>query len=245
VFLHPASGGDLHELRPHRRALGTVRGARALSRKKLPGASAPTRVYGCLGIFLLAVPGVAQTPGTLARYGNSPPPITAAGRLRWFATSTMGPPSLIGGTISAGWGTLFNAPKEYGPHWGGFGERYGMRLTGISVGNTMEAGLGALWGEDPRYFRAQGQPFKQRVGHIVKMTFLAYDSHGHTMPAYARYAAISGNNFLSNTWRADSEATSGHAVERTLTGFLGRMASNAFAEFWPDVHRRLFKKKKP
>jgi hypothetical protein len=46
-------------------------------------------------------------------------------------------------------GTLYNSPHEYGAHWTGFGECYGMRLTGISVSNGMEASLGAAWGEDP------------------------------------------------------------------------------------------------
>ena len=64
------------------------------------------------------------------------------------------------------------------------------------------------------------------------------------MPAYSRYISIPGNNFLSNTWRADSEADVSHALERTLTGFLGEMASDAFAEFWPDVRKHLFKRKK-
>lgn len=201
-------------------------------------------LLSCFGIVLSFVfPGLAQTTGT-ANVGTSRyQPISGEGRLKWFALNTVGPPSLIGGTISAGWGTLFNAPREYGPHWEGFGKRYGMRFTGVSVSNAMEAGFGAFWGEDPRYLRVQGKPFKSRVGHVAKMTFLAYDRNGRTVPAYARYIAIPGNNFLSNTWRADSEADASHAVERTLTGFLGRMASNAFAEFWPDVHQRLFKRK--
>jgi hypothetical protein len=118
-----------------------------------------------------------------------------------------------------------------------------MRLTGVSTGKAMEAGFGALWGEDPRYPRAEGRPFKSRVGNVIKMTFLARDSHGRSMPAYARYIAIPGSNFLSNTWRADSVATTGHALERTGLGVLGRMASNAFAEFWPDVEQRLFRKR--
>lgn len=199
--------------------------------------------------FLFALAAASQTPGTLAapgapaNAGNSKyRPLNGQGRLNWFAESTVGPPSLIGGTISAGWGTLFNSPKEYGPHWAGFGKRYGMRFTGVSVGNAMEASLGAIWGEDPRYIRATGQPFKSRVGRVVKMTFLAYDRDGRTMPAYARYIAIPGNNFLSNTWRADSEADASDAVQRTLTGFLGRMAGNAFQEFWPSVSKHLFKR---
>jgi len=165
-------------------------------------------------------------------------PLTGGARLKWAVISTIGPPSLAGGLFSAEFGTAFKQPREYGTHWEGFGKRFGMRLTGVSVSNTMEAGLGAVWGEDPRYPRAAGQPFKNRVGHVVKMTFLAPNRDGQIMPAYARYAAIGGNNFLSNTWRADSEATMNRAAVRVGLGFLGRMASNAFVEFWPDVKGR-------
>lgn len=169
-------------------------------------------------------------------------PITSGERARWFVLETVGPRSLAGGVISAGWGTLFNKPSEYGTHWDGFGKRYGMRLTGVSVSNAMEVGLGAIWGEDPRYQRSTSESFGGRVGHIVKMTFLARNRSGRLMPAYARYAAISGNNFLSNAWRATSEATVGDACLRVGLGFLGRMSSNAFEEFWPDVRQRLSKK---
>ncbi|MGH9648411.1 MAG: hypothetical protein ACRD4E_16525, partial [Bryobacteraceae bacterium] len=168
--------------------------------------------------------------------------ITGSQRVSWFVESTIGRDSLIGGVISSAWGTMLNSPSEYGPHWDGFAKRYGMRLTGVSTGNAMEAGIGALWGEDPRYFREPHAPFKSRVGHIVKMTFLAEGHDGRAMPAYARYIAIPGNNFLSNTWRADSEANVSAAVTRTFTGFLGRMAGNAFDEFWPDVKQRLARK---
>jgi hypothetical protein len=202
-----------------------------------------------LVLFAAVETGVAQSvsdpmvdsSGTVTNYQ----PITAGQRFQWFAISTVGPTSLLlAGPISAGWGTLFNRPEEYGPHWEGFGKRYGMRLTGVSTGNAMEAGFGALWHEDPRYFRAAGQPFKRRVTHIITSTFIAYNEQGRPMPAYARYIATPGNNFLSNAWRVDSEATAKDAALRTVTGFLGRMAGNAFMEFWPDVNQRLFKRKK-
>jgi hypothetical protein len=163
--------------------------------------------------------------------------MTREARVKWFLVSTAGPASLAGGAFSAGWGTLFNAPPEYGPHWDGFAKRYGMRLTGVSTGNAMEAGLGALWGEDPRYARIGGKRLKNRITNIISMTFLARNPDGETMPAYARYVAVPGNNFLSNIWRARSEATVGDALVRTGIGFAGRMGQNAFAEFWPDVKR--------
>jgi len=200
----------------------------------------------CIGVMLLLLAGapasMAQSDPKPASPEGTYEPLTAEGRLQWFAWNTFGPPSLAGGVISAGWGTLLNTPHEYGTYWAGFGKRYGMRLTGISIGNATEAGLGAIWGEDPRYVPAGEAPFKNRLGHVVKMTFLATGRDGRTMPAYARYVAIPGNNFLSNAWRADSDSTIARAGIRTLLGFAGRMAGNAFEEFWPDVRRRIFKR---
>jgi len=167
-------------------------------------------------------------------------PITARERVKWFTWMTVGPASLTGGLISAGFGTWRDTPSEYGTHWEGFGERYGMRFTGVATSNAMEAGIGALWGEDPRYFRAPEEPFGERIVHVVKWTFVATDRNGHATPAYARYMAISGSNFLSNTWREPSEADTGHALDRIAFGFLGRMTSNAWEEFWPDMNARLF-----
>ena len=166
--------------------------------------------------------------------------ITPRQRLQWFVQSTVGPETLAVGLFSAGIGTARDAPREYGGHWGGFADRYGMRLTGVSTGNAMEAGLGAIWGEDPRYFRAYRQNFAGRIRNVVGMSFLAHNRSGQLSPAYARYIAMPGNNFLSNTWRADSEANNRAAAVRTGLGFLGLMGKNAFTEFWPDVNRKVF-----
>lgn len=186
----------------------------------------------------------AQTGGLtkIATPTNYTPP-SASDRVKWFASSTFGPASLAAGVINSAWGTAFNSPPEYGTHWEGFGRRYGMRLTGVSTGNAMEAGLGALWGEDPRYDRLPGQPIKTRIGHAIKMSFMAKGRDGSSRPAYARYAATAGNNFLSNAWREPSEAGAAHAAMRTGYGFLGRMGGNAFNEFWPEVKNLLFRRK--
>src|SRR5690349_3981950 len=56
-------------------------------------------------------------------------PITDTQRLTWFVNTTIGPKSLAAGVFSAGFGSALNNPEEYGPHWGGFGKRYAMRLT--------------------------------------------------------------------------------------------------------------------
>jgi hypothetical protein len=202
-----------------------------------------------LAILLLATASaVGQSPSDppAEAFGNSSTsyqPITRRQRLNWAVKSTIGSVSLAAGLFSAGFGTAINRPREYGPHWEGFGKRYGMRFTGIATGNAMEASVGALWGEDPRYFRTTNQSFKGRMKNVVVMAFAARRADGDLAPAYARYIGTAGNNFLSNTWRADSESGVGDACLRTALGFAGRMGGNAFAEFWPSLTKHLFNRK--
>ncbi len=167
-------------------------------------------------------------------------PPTGEDRVNWAIKSTIGPASLAGGLFSAGWGTEFNRPSEYGTHWDGFAQRYGLRLSGIASSNAVEAGLGAAWGEDPRYFREPDRPFGHRLLHAATMTFFAKDRTGNYMPAYARYTAIVGTNYLSNTWRPDSDATGERASLRIGLGFLGRFSGNVWEEFWPDMKNHVF-----
>ena len=172
--------------------------------------------------------------------GESARSFTSDQRLEWFIKNTIGPRSVVAGFASAGFGTSANRPHEYGGNWQGFYKRYETRFAGIATSNAMEATLGAVWREDPRYFRVPNQPFRGRVRNVIKMTFFAYRGDGNLAPAYARYLGISGSNFLANTWRVHSEANLHDAALRTLAGFLGRMGSNTIEEFWPDVKLRIF-----
>jgi hypothetical protein len=159
-------------------------------------------------------------------------------RKRWVLKSTLGPESLAGGLFSSGLSTWRDKPVEYDTHWTGFGQRYGMRMAGIATQNIMEAGIGAALHEDPRYHKATGS-FKQRIMSTLKQTALTQKADGTYAPAYARYAAITGGNFISNSWRPDSEATVSSAFIRTGYGFLGRLAGNAFSEFGSEAWRRI------
>jgi hypothetical protein len=169
--------------------------------------------------------------------------ITRRQRLRWLIANTMGPPHLAGGLLTSAFGTAVDRPAEYGPHWGGFADRFGMRMTGIVTGNAIEAGAGLFLGEDPRYFRVPDRSFKLRLKNVIRLTFVARHNDASFGPAIARYIGITGNNFLSNSWRVRSEANIHDAILRTGEGFAGRMAANAFEEFWPAVKQHLFHKR--
>jgi hypothetical protein len=233
---------------------------------KFPVGGAEMILKAGYSIFLLASAAMAQAlmPGTLASTAapsssgagsaSSSPfdaasssssdasgPITAQQRIQWVVKSTVGPEGLAGEVVGAGWDTLFNSPKAYGTHWQGFGDRLGMSVAGNLVSDTMEAGIGAAWGEDPRYFReGPAASFGHRLGHAARLTFMAENRDGQETLAYARFIAIPGSNFLSNAWRAPGDDTAGHATIRTGLGFLDRFGSNVFDEFWPDFKQKLF-----
>jgi hypothetical protein len=167
--------------------------------------------------------------------------VTPMQRLGWFDRKTFGVQNLGGALPIAAWLTWRDQPRESGPHWRGFAERYGVSVSTTALSNAMEAGLGAIWGEDPRYFRDRaGAPFKSRLGRVVKWTVVAPDRSGELRPAYARFIAISSSSFISNGWREPSDTDAERSLSRIGFGLLGRMGSNAFDEFWPDIKRTLF-----
>jgi hypothetical protein len=167
--------------------------------------------------------------------------ITQVERLKWATFSSVGPPSLAAGVFTSAVSTAQNNPPEYGPHWHGYIKRQGLRLTGAVTSSFMEAELGAVWGEDPRYRRSTATSFKGRTWHAVKTAFLSYDRNGNAMPAYARFIAVPASNVIANSWRPESQRTFGETSTRISLGFISRIAANSFAEFWPDIRRKLKK----
>ena len=93
-----------------------------------------------------------------------------------------------------------------------------MRLTGISTGNAMEATLGSLWGEDPRYFRAAGQPLKGRVKNVIVMTFAARRADGNLAPGLCPIHRQLRQQLPLQHLAADSESGVGDACVRTAAG---------------------------
>jgi len=205
--------------------------------KELPAAPTPTQQRKADAPYI--GPGAENPNPRVGEQSAEYHQPTKGDRVAWVLDSTVGFQSLALGLFPAAFGTAENKPYEYHGNWSGYWKRYGMRLTGLATSNTMEAGIGAIWHEDPRYFRVPDRPFRERFRNTVRLTYLARRPSGDYGPAYARYIAIPGSSFLSNTWRANSEANTQDALERTGFGIVGRFASNATAEFWPDISARI------
>src|SRR5262249_47405142 len=89
-------------------------------------------------------------------------PITGRERVQWIVSGTVGPRSLGVGGLAATWQTGFNIPREWGSSPAGFGKRYLHREADVTISNAIEAGLGALWHEEPRYVPSARRGFMPR-----------------------------------------------------------------------------------
>jgi len=169
--------------------------------------------------------------------------ISSGERVDWIVDGTVGPQSLfLVGPMSAAWSTAWNTPEEWGQTWRGFGIRYLQREADVAISSTLEAGLGAIWSEDPRFVPSHRKGVWPRARFAVKTVFLAPRRDGHLAPAWGRFAGNVFNNVIENTWLPPSVTTPGQTAFRSVGGLAGRLAGNLWGEFWPDVRRHLAKR---
>jgi len=161
-----------------------------------------------------------------------------------MVNGTVGPRSLIVvGPLSAAWSTALNSPEEWGQSWSGFGKRYLQREADVAISNTIEAGLGAIWGEDPRFVPSNRRGIWPRARFAMKTVVLAPRRDGRLAPAWGRYGGTVFNNLIENTWLPPSVTTPGQTALAMAAGLAGRLGGNLWDEFWPDVWRRIRKPK--
>ena len=176
-----------------------------------------------------------RPPETAAPYD----PIDSAQRVAWVVDGSIGRRSLGVGVITTAWQTAWDTPTEWGRSWPGVARRYAAREADVTISNTLEASLGAIWGEEPRYIPSGRHGLGARTRYAAKTVFLAQRRDGRLAPAWGRYVGNTLNNVIENAWLPPSVTTPKETIIRSANGFLGRLIGNFYDEFWPDAHRLL------
>jgi hypothetical protein len=166
-----------------------------------------------------------------------PRPITLQQRREWVAEGILAPKSLGTGVMIGTWQTAIGWPKEWQGS-SGFTKRMLTSQADNGISKGIEASLGMLWGEDPRSTPSGRHSIGSRLGYAMKTVVLAQRPDGHLAPAWGRFAAIVGSNVVQNTWLPPSVTTPKGTSARVATGLLGRLATNLWEEFGPDLRRR-------
>jgi len=166
-------------------------------------------------------------------------PLTSSERAAWVAGEIASPGALSRAAFTSAWMTSENWPKEWPLSARGYSRRFGDTQATTAISSSIEAGLGSLWSEDPRYFRSGQHERWARVRHAVASVALARRRDGHPAPAWGRFAGNVAGNAIENAWLPPSAATHSRTMTRVATVFAGQLAANLWSEFWPDLRRRL------
>jgi hypothetical protein len=146
--------------------------------------------------------------------------------------------------IVAGIRQAENAYPGFGQGTVGYAKRYGTAMADQVDGNMM---VGAVFPTilktDPRYFQMGKGTFVHRFGYALSRIFVARkDSGGQVF----NVSEVAGNGVaigISNFYYPAAD----RSVSSNLNNWGVQMAIDAFGnelkEFWPDIHRRLAKKR--
>jgi hypothetical protein len=186
-------------------------------------------------VLLCAVPvaGMAQPADSL----------DVLGKLNFHAQSVGSPSSLAESAAYAGILQGLDTPPEWGQGAGAYGKHLASTLAGSSIHGVLAFGLDSTLHQDPRYFRSRKTGFWRRTAHAFRGTILTRtDSGGETLSTW-RLGGDYGAAFLSNEWYPDRLNTVRlGAMEGSLhLGF--DFVSNLGSEFWPDVRRKILRRK--
>ncbi|HLK65716.1 MAG TPA: hypothetical protein VKU19_19895 [Bryobacteraceae bacterium] len=170
-------------------------------------------------------------------------PLGVTDKLRFHAEATFGPLAIAGAAAYAGALQEFDAPRE----WGQGGRAYAKRVESTegawAIHGALAFGLDSTLHQDPRYYRSLRTGFWRRTGHALRGTILTRtDTGGETLSTW-RIGSAYGSAFLSNLWYPDRLNTPRLGFIQGSVGLGFGLAGNLGTEFWPDIKRKVFRKK--
>jgi hypothetical protein len=175
--------------------------------------------------------------------GQTSDPLDVVGKLHYHAKATYEPLAVAGIAAYAGVLQAAEAPTEWGEGAAAYGKRFGSTLAWSGIHSALAFGLDSTLHQDPRYFRSSGTGFWHRTGHALRGTMLTRtDSGGETLSTW-RIGSAYGAAFLSNQWYPDrlNTARLGFIQGSVTLGF--DLAGNLGKEFWPDIRRKVLRRK--
>jgi hypothetical protein len=137
-----------------------------------------------------------------------------------------------------------NAYPGFGQGMEGYGKRYGTAFADQVDGNIMVGGVfPTILRTDPRYFQmGKGRPIV-RLAYAFTRIFVTRTDSGHRLFNFPEFAGNATAIAISNTYypaadRGFSASAHNWGVQMGIDAF-----GDELKEFWPDIHRRLIRKK--
>jgi hypothetical protein len=169
--------------------------------------------------FPLATPVEVLIPGAA--------PLDLKGKTDYYIKSISSPESISRMMLT----TSIGGSAEGRSYFQTFAGRYAEHLTK----RTVQFGIGALRGEDPRFRRSGKEGFLARTGFVLSRTVLTDMDNGGTSIAAGRLIGSFAGNTLSAYWHPSRPDPLKHGLTGTGINLASDVAMRMAREFWPDV----------
>jgi hypothetical protein len=147
----------------------------------------------------------------------------------------------------AGLGQAQNSEAGYGQGAEGYAKRFGASFADGTIENYMTGAiLPSLLRQDPRFFQSGQGGFWHRTGYAISRIFVTRTDSGHQQFNYSEVlgsAASAAISTYSYHPQADRTPANTASVWGTQVGY--DTITIVVKEFWPDIRRKLSKKKQP
>ena len=148
--------------------------------------------------------------------------------------------------VLAGIAQAKNDPESYGQGWDAYAKRYGESFADNSIGTYMTVAIfPSLLHEDPRYYQMGKGAFVHRFSYSLSRLFVTRTDAGNTRFNYSESIGNATAAAISNIYHPDEDRTAGRNATTFAFLILYDGLSNELKEFWPDIRRKVFKKKNP
>ena len=171
-------------------------------------------------------------------------PLTVKEKFKITAKDCFDPVEFPFTAILAGIGQSQNSEPSYGQGLKGYGKRFALSFADNTLGNFVtEAVFPSMLRQDPRYFRLGEGGFLRRTGYVFSRIVMTRSDSGQSQFNFSEIGgnAVAAEISLAYHPAADRNFSSALGVWGTQIVWDG--IANELKEFWPDMHRKMSRKK--
>ncbi len=171
-------------------------------------------------------------------------PLTVREKFVITAKGSFDPYEFVVVGILAGIRQADNTYPSFGQGAAGYGRRYATAFADQVDGNIM---VGAVFPSflktDPRYFQLGKGGFAHRFGYAFSRIFVTRKDSGGQIFNFCEFAGNGVAIGISNLYYPASNRTVSNFISSWGTQLAIDALGNELKEFWPDIHRKISKKK--
>jgi hypothetical protein len=190
----------------------------------------------------LLIPGILVCGGVL-RASQIDTELSASDKAVIRLKRIVDPLSLVYSVAGAGIGQWRDEPAAWQQGAGGVGRRFAASAGWKATQNSLAIGFDTAFRLDPRFHPSRETGFWPRLRGALSQTLVAYTDSGGRTFNYSEVGSSYGASFLANSWFPAHYNGTGDALQRGTIGLGLNTASNVVKEFWPDIRRRVLRRR--